>query len=95
MKYIHGGWSHLFDDGPPIDLRFCFDAVAGVLVAMEILMCHGFEPATKAEIADVEDSLKHGNPGLLDSPENFGLTVSDVPPEWARVYPAVRRNSAL
>jgi hypothetical protein len=84
MRYIHGGWDHLFGSRRiPTDLRICFDTQHNRLFAMEVQQAVGFRVATKAEIADVEDSIRSANCEAIAKPADYGLLTSGIPPAWA------------
>lgn len=85
MKYIHGGWPHIFKhDRLPTDLRICFDNERNKLVAMEMLLSYGKAIPREDEFLDVEDSLKNANDAALESPKDYGLEASDTLPDWAQ-----------
>lgn len=82
-RYVHGGWTHIFyDNGPDVDTRIVYDRMEGKLVALEIRGSSRWFKASKAEVADLEDSLKNANEEALDDPATFGLEQSDTSPDW-------------
>lgn len=81
---IHGNWGHIFhDNGSEVNVRFAFDVGAEHIVAMQIQRDHKWVLASRAEIADVEDSLKTANEDALADPEGWELEVSNKLPDWA------------
>lgn len=83
-RYIHGNWNHIFADSTTDrDLRFVFDTTTQQVVAMQILTGRGYEDATPAAIADVQDSLLNANAEVLDDPEANDLKVTSELPDWS------------
>lgn len=84
-RYIVGdGWEHIFhENGSPRATRFVFDLTTNGLVALEIYGNHRWQPASAAERADVEDSLKNANDEALENPEDWGLEAANTLPAWA------------
>lgn len=82
--YIHGNWSHIFhSSGPETNLRFVFDKSSQAITDMEISKSLGWVKASSEEIADVQDSLLNANDEALDSPDEWGLELSSIKPNWA------------
>lgn len=86
-------WGHLFEgdtseSGKQIErtCRFVFDTQTDKLVAAGIMGKNGsdFDPATKDECADLEESLIDANPDALTQPEQWGLRCARELPAWAR-----------
>ena len=88
------GWGHIFSihdaDQNPVErervCRFVFDTEAEKLIHLDVDL--GGDATTNLcmadddEIADVEDSLKHGNEDALRDPGAYGLLASDDLPSW-------------
>lgn len=82
-RYIQGLWSHIFEtNGPDVTVKLCYDTQQEKLIAMQVEQ-DSFRPATRAELADVEDSLKTANDDALSNPADHGLETSDSLPLWA------------
>lgn len=88
LRYVHGNWTHLFGPGKGVETmtQVVYDRheerVVALLVA-DRLSFGRLRNASRAEIADVEDSLKNANPEAIDEPINFGLHESEDLPGWA------------
>jgi hypothetical protein len=65
--------------------RFVLDSNDLRLVRADIEHGNMFIRATSFEADDLLDSLVHGNPGLLDKPESFGLESGTELPAWCGV----------
>lgn len=97
LKYIVADaeadlWEHLFEDadGTPRErnCRFVYDVEDGVMIHVQIFQDNAWNTASEAERADVEDSLKTGNPEAIDVPLLLGLRVTDDLPDWIMDTPA-------
>lgn len=88
-KFIHGDWSHIFDDdGPEVSVRFVYDTELKAIVAMETESDtkDGWIAASKADVQDLQQSLLTANEEALTHPDSCGLTASTVLPSWAMHY---------
>ena len=90
----HGSlWGHLFadpqgDDREPVEMycRFVFDKDEERLIAAEVRSSRSsqFDPLSKDEISDLEDSLVNANGILQAKPALFGLQASSTLPDWVK-----------
>lgn len=88
-KFIHGDWSHIFEDnGPDVPVRFVYDTELKAIVAMETESPagHGWISANKADVRDLEHSFLTANEEALSHPDSCGLTASTQMPAWALQY---------
>lgn len=88
-KFIHGDWSHIFeDDGPEVSVRFVYDTELKAIVAMETESPSedGWIAASKADVQDLQQSLLSANEEALTHPDSCGLTASTELPSWAMHY---------
>ncbi len=86
-RYVFGAWSHIFGVGKANEriCRFVYDWLTERVIHLDIESgIRGWVPASEAERADVEDSLKNANDAALSSPEDYGLEASDELPDWAK-----------
>lgn len=84
MSFIHGKWSHIFAvAGAAVPLRIVFDDEKNSLVHLDIQKNSQWVKATPAEVADVENSLKHANHEAISHPAAYGLESSGSLPAWA------------
>jgi len=87
LPYIHGAWTHLFGSGrQETTVHLVYGLKEERIVAMQIQdgpSSDNCVPASRAEIDDVEDSLKNANPEALENPEDYGLSRGYVLPVWA------------
>jgi hypothetical protein len=82
-KYIIAQtWGHIFEGFGEKYVRFVFNKEENKIVFMDV-MRGAWKAATPAQIADVQDSLINANEEAIQSPSNWGLSVSDSLPEWA------------
>jgi len=79
---VASGWDHIFEGFGQRECRFVFDTASARIVYMD-LMHNDWRAATRAQIADVEDSLKTANEDALLQPAEWGLHCLDVLPAWA------------
>lgn len=85
-REVGAGWGHIFtEDGREVerDTRFVYDRDAGRLVHLDILRGNKWREASRAEIEDLEDSLKNANEDALENPADWDLDETDDLPEWA------------
>lgn len=85
-RYVFGAWSHIFGAGKANEriCRFVYDRQAERVIHLDIESgIKGWVPASEAERADLEDSLKNANEDALSSLEESGLEESNELPEWA------------
>lgn len=85
--YITGEWEHVFEgQKTATTCRILIDGDKDRIVAMDIKDDDNdaWRVASRDEIADVEDSLRHGNEEVFSSPEDFDLLIRDGAPAWAR-----------
>lgn len=83
---LGAGWGHIFtEDDREVerDTRFVYDRDTEKLVHLDILRGNKWREASRAEIADLEDSLKNANEDALDNPGNWDLDEADELPQWA------------
>jgi hypothetical protein len=89
------GWPHIFLESTagaePLEVgricRFVLDSNDLRLLRADVEHGNMFIRATSFEADDLIDSLLHGNPGLLDEPESFGLECGTELPAWCGVPP--------
>ena len=86
-RFITGDWGHLFlGDKSERMTRILFDATADKLLRLDVqdnrALQNSYRPASREELAEVEDSLINGNIEVFDSPEDFGLLAVDTLPYW-------------
>ena len=86
---IADGWTHIFLEysaGKPVEVericRLVLDPNDLRLVRADVKHGDMFIRATSFEADDLLDSLLHGNPGLLEEPESFGLRCGTELPAW-------------
>lgn len=86
---IAQSWGHIFEGFGEREVRFVFDRKTGLLVSADI-NCGVWQPASRIQRQDVQDSLVNANPEALDRPVEYGLIEADEPPEWASARDVVR-----
>lgn len=91
-RFIAGEWEHIFrGERAPREVRLVFDRQADMITRCLVAEPHGgrWRAASGAEISDIEDSLRNGNPELLEEPADYGLDecAPDELPAWTGVMP--------
>jgi hypothetical protein len=85
-------WGHLFQDADgetrERNCRFVFDVEEETMIHVEVFQDNAWNTASEDERADVEDSLKNGNPEAIDVPFLLGLRVTNDLPDWIMNTPA-------
>jgi hypothetical protein len=84
-------WGHTFVGSTETMVSFVFDTTVHRITYM---MVKG-QLASRAEIADVENSLLNANSEALDDPEEWGLEASDELPDWATGEPAYKSQPSV
>jgi hypothetical protein len=87
MSYIHGEWNHIFADLGQRTVRFVYDVREEKLLAAHLKRLPSekvsWKPLNELQLADLADSLHHGNEEVFDVPVDYGLELSDNLPGWA------------
>jgi len=84
---VSDSWSHLFGPGSAeTEVCFVYDCKVERIVAMAAKAGYKWVECSRAEIADVEDSLKNANEEALDDPESWDMVECDAEdlPDWAK-----------
>ena len=85
---VSEGWGHIFGAGmPDSTVRFVFDMVENKIIFMDIMSWKGWVACGPDQMADVEDSLKTANEEVFTDPDDWGCTMEEELPEWARPGP--------
>ncbi|KQW19738.1 MULTISPECIES: hypothetical protein [Pseudomonas] len=85
--YIVGSWGHLFAGEKSERMtRIVLDAHSQKLIHLSVLANRAVEDSyregSRAEAADVEDSLLNANGELFDNPTDYGLASVSELPAW-------------
>lgn len=84
-RYVYGYWTHIFVGTHDTLTRLIYDRHKNRIVSLDIQSGSKWVAATPSEIADVEESLKEGNPEALLHPEEFDLAESETLPDPTEV----------
>ena len=85
-RYLHGGWSHLFQiPGRQVErqCRIVFDRTENVVSVMQVRASSKWRDSTLAEREDVTESIVDANPEALEDPSAWELDRSAALPAWA------------
>ena len=85
-RYLHGGWSHLFQiPGRQVErqCRIVFDRTENAVSVMQVRASSKWRDSTLAERQDVTDSIVNANPEALEDPAAWELDRSATLPAWA------------
>lgn len=80
---VADGWPHIFEYFGERIVRFVLDLESERLVHLQQHTGVGWRSTSRAQRAEVEDSLRNGNEEALGEPEDYGLIETDILPEWA------------
>ncbi|MDU8350639.1 hypothetical protein RYA05_01900 [Pseudomonas syringae pv. actinidiae] len=87
-QFITGQWAHIFEgERHDRNTRIVLDAHSQKLVSAHVqrnmAINDSYTPASRDEIADIEDSLVNANGELFDNPNDYGLEYANTLPVWA------------
>lgn len=87
-RFITGEWAHIFEgERSDRQTRILINAETHTLLEAKVQrnrsILDSFTPATRHEMADIQDSLVNSNSELFDNPVDYGLEYANDPPAWA------------
>jgi hypothetical protein len=84
---VSDSWGHILDNEVgEVMIQWVYDTVDEIVVAANVQHDRALDkwtPATRDELADIEDHLKNANPDALDNPLEWDVEYADELPEWA------------
>lgn len=86
----NAGWSHIFEVFEPgggivhveRECRFVFDVKEFCLIHLDTLIDGRMVAASESDLLDLEDSLVHSNPHVIECPRDSGLSWRNRLPSW-------------
>jgi hypothetical protein len=86
-------WGHILDNEVgEVMIQWVYDTVDENVIAANVQHDRALDkwaPATRDQLADIQDHLKNANPDALDNPLDWAVEYADELPDWAEEVAAV------